>query len=256
MKTAAELAAEQAAYWNGPGGEGLARRLPAHPARDRRHWRRRPGGGRAAAWRACHRYRLRHRRHDGGAGEGCRPHRSCAGRRHLRAPHHGSARASIGQCHVRRRRCRHASVPGRPLRSRLLSLRCHVLRRPGRRLPQHPAGAEACRSSRLHRLAHAAGESLGHDAGARGAAVPAAAAAPGPEDPGQFAFGDRARVERILGEAGFKALRFEPIDQQIWMGDTVAEVVAGAGKFGPLARAFAGASLRPSKRPNRPSPRC
>lgn len=64
---------------------------------------------------------------------------------------------------------------------------------------------------------------------------------PGPEDPGQFAFGDRARVERILGEAGFKALRFEPIDRQIWMGDTVAEVVAGAGKFGPLARAFAGA---------------
>jgi SAM-dependent methyltransferase len=64
---------------------------------------------------------------------------------------------------------------------------------------------------------------------------------PGPEDPGQFAFGDRARVERILGEAGFKALRFEPIDRQIWMGNTVAEVVAGAGKFGPLARAFAGA---------------
>jgi SAM-dependent methyltransferase len=64
---------------------------------------------------------------------------------------------------------------------------------------------------------------------------------PGPEDPGQFAFGDRARVERILGEAGFTALRFEPIDRQIWMGDTVAEVVAGAGKFGPLARAFAGA---------------
>ena len=64
---------------------------------------------------------------------------------------------------------------------------------------------------------------------------------PGPEDPGQFAFGDRARVERILGEAGFTALRFEPIDRQIWMGDTVAEVVAGAGKFGPLARAFANA---------------
>ena len=64
---------------------------------------------------------------------------------------------------------------------------------------------------------------------------------PGPEDPGQFAFGDRARVERILGDAGFSALRFEPIDRQIWMGDSVAEVVAGAGRFGPLARAFAGA---------------
>jgi SAM-dependent methyltransferase len=64
---------------------------------------------------------------------------------------------------------------------------------------------------------------------------------PGPEDPGQFSFGDRARVERILGEAGFSALRLEPIDRQIWMGDSVAEVVAGAGRFGPLARAFAGA---------------
>ena len=64
---------------------------------------------------------------------------------------------------------------------------------------------------------------------------------PGPEDPGQFSFGDRGRVERILGEAGFSALGFEPIDRQIWMGDSVAEVVAGAGRFGPLARAFAGA---------------
>lgn len=64
---------------------------------------------------------------------------------------------------------------------------------------------------------------------------------PGPEDPGQFSFGDRARVERILGQAGLSALRFEPIDRQIWMGDSVADVVAGAGRFGPLARAFAGA---------------
>ncbi|MFZ5780425.1 MAG: class I SAM-dependent methyltransferase [Pseudomonadota bacterium] len=64
---------------------------------------------------------------------------------------------------------------------------------------------------------------------------------PGPEDPGQFSFGDRARVERILTQAGFAALRLEPVDRLIWMGDSVAEVVAGAGRFGPLARAFAGA---------------
>lgn len=64
---------------------------------------------------------------------------------------------------------------------------------------------------------------------------------PGPEDPGQFAFGDRARVERILSEAGFHKLRLEPIDRLIWMGDSVADVVAGAGRFGPLARAFANA---------------
>jgi SAM-dependent methyltransferase len=62
---------------------------------------------------------------------------------------------------------------------------------------------------------------------------------PGPEDPGQFSFGERARVERILNEAGFHKLRLEPIDRQIWMGPSVADVLAGAGRFGPLARAFA-----------------
>ena len=41
---------------------------------------------------------------------------------------------------------------------------------------------------------------------------------PGPEDPGQYSFGDRARVERILKEAGFGAPTVEPIDRQIWMG--------------------------------------
>jgi SAM-dependent methyltransferase len=64
---------------------------------------------------------------------------------------------------------------------------------------------------------------------------------PGPEDPGQFSFGDRVRVERILMSAGFSTLRIEPFDQLIWMGDSVAEVVAGSGRFGPLARAFANA---------------
>ena len=64
---------------------------------------------------------------------------------------------------------------------------------------------------------------------------------PGPDDPGQFSFGDRARVERILGEAGFHRLRIEPIDRQIWMGASIADVLASAGRFGPLARAFAGA---------------
>ena len=62
---------------------------------------------------------------------------------------------------------------------------------------------------------------------------------PGPEDPGQFSFGDRARVERILGEAGFQSLRLEPIDRQIWMGDSVADV---ARRRRPLRSA--GPSLR------------
>jgi SAM-dependent methyltransferase len=65
---------------------------------------------------------------------------------------------------------------------------------------------------------------------------------PGPEDPGQYSFGDRARVERILGEAGFGAPRFEPVDRPVWMGSSVAEVVEGSGRFGPLARAFADAT--------------
>ena len=62
---------------------------------------------------------------------------------------------------------------------------------------------------------------------------------PGPEEPGQFSFGDPARVERILTGAGFTGLAIEPLDVQIWMGKDVADVVANAGRFGPLARAFA-----------------
>ncbi len=62
---------------------------------------------------------------------------------------------------------------------------------------------------------------------------------PGPEDPGQYSFGDRARVERILTAAGFGALEIRPHDQPIWMGRDVAEIVGNADRFGPLARAFA-----------------
>lgn len=62
---------------------------------------------------------------------------------------------------------------------------------------------------------------------------------PGPEEPGQFAFGDRARVERILKGAGFADLAIEPLDVEIWMGRDPADVVANAGRFGPLARPLA-----------------
>lgn len=65
---------------------------------------------------------------------------------------------------------------------------------------------------------------------------------PGPEDPGQYSFGDRGRVSRILGEAGFGAPAFEPVDRPVWMGGSVAEVVEGSSRFGPLARAFAEAA--------------
>jgi SAM-dependent methyltransferase len=61
---------------------------------------------------------------------------------------------------------------------------------------------------------------------------------PGPEDPGQYAFGDRARVERILKEAGFGVPTFRTLDQQIPMGKDIPEVLDNLGKFGPLARLF------------------
>jgi SAM-dependent methyltransferase len=64
-------------------------------------------------------------------------------------------------------------------------------------------------------------------------------ARPGPEDPGQYAFGDRARVERILKEAGFGAPTFRALDDQILMGKTIPDVLDNLGKFGQLARLFA-----------------
>jgi SAM-dependent methyltransferase len=65
---------------------------------------------------------------------------------------------------------------------------------------------------------------------------------PGPEDPGQYSFGDRARVERILREAGFAAPSFEAVDRPILMGRDVADVLDNLSKFGPLSRLFAEAA--------------
>jgi SAM-dependent methyltransferase len=61
---------------------------------------------------------------------------------------------------------------------------------------------------------------------------------PGPEDPGQYAFGDRARVERILKAAGFGVPTFAKLDEMNFMGKDVPEVLDNLGKFGPLARLF------------------
>jgi SAM-dependent methyltransferase len=65
---------------------------------------------------------------------------------------------------------------------------------------------------------------------------------PGPEDPGPFAFGDTARVTRILTEAGFAPPAFAPLDRQLWSGSTIADAVENMTKFGPLARGFVDAS--------------
>lgn len=61
---------------------------------------------------------------------------------------------------------------------------------------------------------------------------------PGPEDPGQYSFGDRARVERILGQAGFKDVAIEPVDRMLTQGKDIPEVLDRVGEFGPLARLF------------------
>jgi ubiquinone/menaquinone biosynthesis C-methylase UbiE len=61
---------------------------------------------------------------------------------------------------------------------------------------------------------------------------------PGPEDPGQYSFGDRSRVERILGEAGFTRLAIEPVDLMLNQGKDIPTVLERIGDFGPLARAF------------------
>jgi hypothetical protein len=64
---------------------------------------------------------------------------------------------------------------------------------------------------------------------------------PGPDDPGQYSFGDRARVERILKEAGFATPAFQPIDRPVVLGKDMADILDNTGRFGPLARAFADA---------------
>ena len=62
---------------------------------------------------------------------------------------------------------------------------------------------------------------------------------PGPEDPGPFAFGDQARVERILRTAGFDGLSFRRLDRLLTQGKDIPEVLDNASKFGPLSRLFA-----------------
>jgi len=63
-------------------------------------------------------------------------------------------------------------------------------------------------------------------------------ARPGPEDPGQYSFGDRNRVERILTQAGFNGLSIELVDLMMTLGKDIADVLQRIGDFGPLARAF------------------
>lgn len=68
--------------------------------------------------------------------------------------------------------------------------------------------------------------------------------APNPEAPGPLSFGDPARVERILTEAGFSSIRIAAVDHPVLFGvgddpdAAVEDAVANAVKVGPLERAL------------------
>ncbi|KSB88758.1 SAM-dependent methyltransferase [Caulobacter vibrioides] len=70
-------------------------------------------------------------------------------------------------------------------------------------------------------------------------------APPPPQAPGPFSFGDRARVERILGEAGFVDVAFTAVDHPITFGEgespqaAIEDAVDLAFQVGPLTRALA-----------------
>ena len=63
----------------------------------------------------------------------------------------------------------------------------------------------------------------------------------GPEDPGPFAFASEARVQRILGEAGFTGVAMEPcnLSLDVAVGRGLDAAVQGALEIGPAARALA-----------------
>jgi ubiquinone/menaquinone biosynthesis C-methylase UbiE len=63
----------------------------------------------------------------------------------------------------------------------------------------------------------------------------------GPEDPGPFSFASEARVQRILGEAGFSGVAMERCDLtlDIAVGRGLDAAVQGALEIGPAARALA-----------------
>jgi SAM-dependent methyltransferase len=67
-------------------------------------------------------------------------------------------------------------------------------------------------------------------------------APPGPEEPGQFSWGDPIRVRRILGGAGFRDVALAPIDPLITLGSNAAEAAEFATFIGQGARLLQGVS--------------
>ena len=62
------------------------------------------------------------------------------------------------------------------------------------------------------------------------------------EGPGQFAFGDRDRVHRILEESGWRAIDIRPVDLPCVLPET--DLPAYLTRFGPVGRALDGADER------------
>jgi len=64
----------------------------------------------------------------------------------------------------------------------------------------------------------------------------------GPEDPGPFAFAEQRRVRAILEQAGFSAIRLEPVDLSLDLanGLGLAAAVETAVGIGPASRALDG----------------
>ena len=62
----------------------------------------------------------------------------------------------------------------------------------------------------------------------------------GPEEPGQFSWGDPARVRRILDGAGFREVLLTPLDLPITLGTDAAEAAVVAMFIGQGARLLHG----------------
>jgi ubiquinone/menaquinone biosynthesis C-methylase UbiE len=64
----------------------------------------------------------------------------------------------------------------------------------------------------------------------------------GPEDPGPFSFADEARVRRILSEAGFERIALTPVDLEldIAAGGGLEAAVAALQRIGAASRALEG----------------
>jgi SAM-dependent methyltransferase len=65
-------------------------------------------------------------------------------------------------------------------------------------------------------------------------------APPGPDEPGQFSWGDPARVRRILSGAGFRDVTLAPFDPQITLGANAREAAEFATFIGQGARLLQG----------------